>query len=101
MHSRPWIKGVHLRDIVKQATVNPTEWVIDHGTVDGKKMLSYEWLQRATELAPRYDRGWLWLGRVLQRAGRPGEALRQFERALQCNPDSRDAQSELKLSSSR
>jgi curved DNA-binding protein CbpA len=54
-------------------------------------------LQRATELAPRYDRGWLWLGRVLQRAGRPGEALKQFERALQCNPDSREAQSELRL----
>ncbi|MBM4279778.1 MAG: response regulator [Deltaproteobacteria bacterium] len=54
-------------------------------------------LQRATELAPRYDRGWLWFGRVLQRAGRPGEALKQFERALQCNPDSRDAQSELQL----
>jgi tetratricopeptide (TPR) repeat protein len=52
-------------------------------------------LQRATEIAPRYDRGWLWFGRVLRRAGRPGEALRQFERALQCNPDSRDAQHEL------
>jgi CheY-like chemotaxis protein/curved DNA-binding protein CbpA len=58
-------------------------------------------LQRATELAPRYDRGWLWLGRVLQRAGRPGEALKQFERALQCNPDSREAQSELNLVAAR
>lgn len=54
-------------------------------------------LQRATELAPRYDRGWLWFGRVLHRAGRPGEALKQFERALLCNPDNRDAQHELKL----
>jgi hypothetical protein len=49
MHSRPWIKGVHLRDILKQAKENPAAWVIDHGKVDGKKMLSYEWLQRATE----------------------------------------------------
>jgi len=54
-------------------------------------------LQRATELAPRNDKGWLWFGRVLQRAGRPGEALKQFERALNCNPDNRDAQIELKL----
>jgi curved DNA-binding protein CbpA len=58
-------------------------------------------LQRATEVAPRYDRGWLWFGRVLQRAGRPGEAFKQFERALQCNPDNRDAQSELRLLSAR
>ncbi len=54
-------------------------------------------LQKATELAPRHDKGWLWLGKVLQRAGRPGEALKQFERALHCNPDNRDAQSELRL----
>lgn len=54
-------------------------------------------LQGAVDLAPRWDRGWLWLGRVLQRAGRPGEALKQFERALHCNPDNREAQAELKL----
>lgn len=53
-------------------------------------------LQRATEAAPRHDKSWLWLGKVLQRSGRPGEALKQFERALHCNPDNRDAQSELK-----
>jgi len=54
-------------------------------------------LQAAVELAPRWDRGWLWFGRVLQRAGRPGEAIKQFERALHCNPDNREAQAELKL----
>jgi len=54
-------------------------------------------LQRAVDLAPRWDRAWLWLGRVLQRSGRPGEALKQFERALHCNPDNREAQAELKL----
>jgi tetratricopeptide (TPR) repeat protein len=54
-------------------------------------------LQQAVDLAPRWDRGWLWLGRVLQRAGRPGEALKQFARALQCNPDNREAQAELRL----
>ena len=54
-------------------------------------------LHRAVELAPRWDRGWLWFGRVLQRAGRPGEAIKQFERALHCNPDNREAQAELKL----
>ncbi len=54
-------------------------------------------LQRATELAPRHDKGWLWLGKVLQRSGRPGEALKQFERAVHCNPDNRQALGELKL----
>ena len=52
-------------------------------------------LQRAIELAPRFDRGWLWLGRVLQRAGRPGEARTQFARAIGCNPDNREAVAEL------
>lgn len=54
-------------------------------------------LQKATDLAPRHDKGWLWLGKVLQRTGRPGEALKQFERALHCNPDNREAQGELRL----
>lgn len=49
MHSRPWIKGVHLRDVLAMAESNPAGWVVDHGEVDGKRMLAYEWLQRATE----------------------------------------------------
>ena len=54
-------------------------------------------LQRAVDIAPRWDRAWLWFGRVVQRAGRPGEALKHFERALLCNPDNREAQAELTL----
>lgn len=53
-------------------------------------------LQRALDLAPHFDRGWLWLGRVVHRAGRPGEATKHFERALACNPDNREAHIELK-----
>ncbi len=53
-------------------------------------------LEHAVELAPRFDRGWLWLGRVVHRAGRPGEALQHFERAVACNPDNREALTELK-----
>jgi CheY-like chemotaxis protein len=53
-------------------------------------------LERAVELAPRFDRGWLWLGRVVHRAGRPGEAIHHFERAVACNPDNREALTELK-----
>lgn len=49
MHSRPWIKGVHLRDILVEAEASPPSWVIDHGEVDGKRLMAYEWLQRATE----------------------------------------------------
>ena len=54
-------------------------------------------LQRAVDIAPRWDRAWLWFGRIVQRAGRPGEALKHFERALLCNPDNREAQAELTL----
>ena len=53
-------------------------------------------LERVTQQAPRFDRGWLTLARVLQRAGRGGEALRHFETALHCNPDCREAQDELR-----
>lgn len=49
MHSRPWIRGAHLRDILAEAEADPEGWVINHGEVDGKRMLTYEWLQRATE----------------------------------------------------
>jgi hypothetical protein len=54
-------------------------------------------LQRAVDIAPRWDRAWLWFGRIVQRAGRPGEARKHFERALVCNPDNREAQAELTL----
>jgi CheY-like chemotaxis protein len=53
-------------------------------------------LQNALELAPRYDRGWFWCGRVLQQAGRPGEARKHFERAVHCNPEHREAQAALR-----
>ena len=52
-------------------------------------------LHRAVTLAPRFDRGWFWLGRVLQRTGRTPEARLQFERALGCNPDHRESRQEL------
>lgn len=49
MSSRPWIRGRLLQDVLFEAEAEPSQWVIDHGEVDGKKMMSYEWLQRATE----------------------------------------------------
>jgi curved DNA-binding protein CbpA len=46
---------------------------------------------------PRSDKGYLFLGYVLRDLGREGEAIEQFEAAIQCNPDCTEALQELKL----
>lgn len=46
---------------------------------------------------PRSDKGWLFLGHLLKKTGRATEAQGQFEQAIQCNPDCKDALLELKL----
>lgn len=50
---------------------------------------------------PRSDKGWLFLGRLLKQSGRSAEAERQFEQAIQCNPDCKEALHELKLLAER
>lgn len=50
---------------------------------------------------PRSDKGWLFLGRLLKATGRAAEAEPQFEQAIQCNPDCREALDELKLIAER
>jgi CheY-like chemotaxis protein/curved DNA-binding protein CbpA len=54
-------------------------------------------LHKGIELSPRFDKGHLFLGRVLTRMGRTADAQRAFEQALLCNPDSAEALAELKL----
>lgn len=54
-------------------------------------------LDKAIALSPRFDRAYLYLGRVLSRSGRSADAQRAFEQALVCNPDSSEALAELRL----
>lgn len=54
-------------------------------------------LQEGLQKNPRSERGWLFLGQLMKATGRGSEAQRQFEGALQCNPDSKEALYELQL----
>lgn len=54
-------------------------------------------VQDGIQLSPRLDKGHLFLGRVLDRMGRPADARKAFEQALTCNPDSAEALAELRL----
>jgi CheY-like chemotaxis protein/curved DNA-binding protein CbpA len=54
-------------------------------------------LQYAARLSPRLDKAHLFMGRVLSRMGRSGDAQKAFEQALVANPDSAEALAELKL----
>jgi curved DNA-binding protein CbpA len=53
-------------------------------------------LSKAVELNPRLDRGHLFLSRVHRALGHATEAEAALERALQANPDSAEAQRELR-----
>ncbi len=54
-------------------------------------------LERAIVLSPKLDKGYLFLGYVHKASGRPDKAEKQFERALQSNPDCTEALRELRL----
>lgn len=54
-------------------------------------------LDRAMGLNPRLDKGYLFTGYIYKATGRPDKAERQFEKAIQCNPDCIDALRELRL----
>jgi len=62
---------------------------------------AYEALQRGVALSPRVDRTHLLLGHFLNQTGKTSLAEREFELALQCNPDCTDALRELRLISTR
>jgi CheY-like chemotaxis protein/curved DNA-binding protein CbpA len=53
-------------------------------------------LEKATALNPRSDKAWLFTGYLYLSKGRPDKAGRQFEKALQCNPDCTEALRELR-----
>jgi DNA-binding response OmpR family regulator/tetratricopeptide (TPR) repeat protein len=54
-------------------------------------------IERAIALNPKLDKSYLFLGYIHKFAGRPDKAERQFEKAIQCNPDCTEALRELRL----
>lgn len=54
-------------------------------------------IEQAVNLNPRMDKGYLFLGYIHKATGRPDRAERQFEKAIQCNPDCTEALRELRL----
>lgn len=54
-------------------------------------------IERAIELNPKVDKSYLFLGYIHKAVGRPDKAERQFEKAIQVNPDCTEALRELRL----
>lgn len=55
---------------------------------ENSKNLALEALDKAMELAPLNEEVYLFRGTIQQRIGNRGEAAREMERAVRCNPDS-------------
>ncbi|MBK7865163.1 MAG: DnaJ domain-containing protein [Archangiaceae bacterium] len=54
-------------------------------------------IEKAITLNPRLDKAYLFLGYIHKAAGRPDKAEKQFEKAIQSNPDCTEALRELRL----
>jgi CheY-like chemotaxis protein/curved DNA-binding protein CbpA len=54
-------------------------------------------LEAAIRLNPKVDKAYLFLGYIYKTTGRPDKAERQFEKAIQANPDCTEALKELRL----
>ncbi len=54
-------------------------------------------IEHAISLNPKLDKSYLFLGYIQKATGRPDKAQRQFEKAIQCNPDCTEALRELRL----
>jgi DNA-binding response OmpR family regulator/curved DNA-binding protein CbpA len=54
-------------------------------------------IDEAIALNPRLDKAYLFLGYIQKATGRPDKAEKQFEKAIQCNPDCTEALRELRL----
>lgn len=54
-------------------------------------------IEKAINLNPRLDKSYLFLGYIHKATGRPDKAEKQFEKAIQANPDCTEALRELRL----
>ncbi len=58
-------------------------------------------IETAISLNPKLDKAYLFLGYIQKATGRPDKAEKQFEKAIQCNPDCTEALRELRLLGNR
>lgn len=74
-------------------------WALYRATPDDDDVVkdAKKKIERGIQKSPRSDRGYLFLGQLLKATGRGADAQRQFEQAIQCNPDCTEALTELKL----
>jgi DNA-binding response OmpR family regulator/DnaJ-domain-containing protein 1 len=54
-------------------------------------------LEKAITLNPKLDKSYLFTGYIHKAIGRPDKAEKQFEKAIQCNPDCTEALRELRI----
>lgn len=54
-------------------------------------------IETAIRLNPRLEKSYLFLGYIHKATGRPDKAEKQFEKAIQCNPDCTEALRELRI----
>jgi tetratricopeptide (TPR) repeat protein len=54
-------------------------------------------IEQAVSLNPKLDKSYLFLGYIFKATGRPDKAEKQFEKAIQSNPDCTEALRELRL----
>ncbi len=54
-------------------------------------------LEKAISLNPKVDKSYLFAGYIYKATGRPDKAEKQFEKAIQCNPDCTEALRELRI----
>lgn len=54
-------------------------------------------IEKAISLNPKLDKSYLFLGYIQKATGRADKAEKQFEKAIQCNPDCTEALRELRL----
>lgn len=70
---------------------------VDVGDANG----AMDAIERAISLNPKLDKAYLFLGYIQKSTGRPDKAEKQFEKAIQCNPDCTEALRELRLLGNR
>ncbi|MHB8872401.1 MAG: response regulator [Myxococcaceae bacterium] len=59
--------------------------------------LALKSLEKAVGLNPKVDKSYLFTGYIYKATGRPDKAEKQFEKAIQCNPDCTEALRELRI----
>lgn len=72
--------------------VNPQSWIALHNQADllakrGEYTAARQRLERVVQLRPKFGRAWQHLGFCLTAEDRPGDALRAFQQAVECEPE--------------